>query len=177
MEAGQEHLDTKWKNAWAEFNVLLMAKTPSEIHRKEMEKNAAAAKKAKKEAEEAATAMANLSDVPKALPDGVKRGFRALGGMLSGASGLPGKAAQHIGKTSEAFSMTEEQPDHHNRVNKALEKGSMEAYKAARNSQRDNQPQRQIQVNTKKMVEVQVKTLEAIKEGAGGLFHQVLKGF
>ena len=178
MEAGQAHLDTKWKNAWADFNELLTAKTPSEKFREEQERNAAAAKKAGEEAKAAAAAAAAATALkPKAFPPTVKRGFRALGGMISGASALPGKAAQHIGKTSEAFSMTEERPDHHNRVNKALEKGSMEAYKAARNSQRDNQPQRQIQVNTKKMVDVQVKTLEAIKEGAGGLFHQVLKGF
>tara|TARA_Y100001973_G_C5209218_1_gene344268 strand:+ start:10395 stop:12329 length:1935 start_codon:yes stop_codon:yes gene_type:complete len=190
MNAFREKIQNKGTSALKGFNDVLMEQTPHEKYRRQLELDQAANNKAAQDAEDRAKKeKEELEKKTKAARAAAARGAiapitggaRALGGFLGGMAKRRDKvhgaallASMRLrAKMATPAEEIKPQADR-NRVNKALEAGSMEAFKAASGQKAPEREKaiRDTAKNTKRQVELQEKTLETfvdLSRGAGSL--------
>ena len=194
MSAFRKRIKDKGETAMESFNKVLMEKTPHEKFRHQLEKDAAKTKEmnAKIAADEKAKNAKKIEDARRArgkmVADVVKRPFSAMGGFFGGLGEKAGKAkaaanlAALRARASVGTPAVEQKAEVARQgANKALEKGSMEAFKAAQGQkpERKDKAITDTAENTKRQVELQQKSLETfvdISNGLGKLVGGAFKG-
>lgn len=194
MSAFRKRIKDKGETAMESFNKVLMEKTPHEKYRRQLELDAAKTKEmnAKTAADEKAKNAKKIEDARRArgkmVADVVKRPFSAMGGFFGGLGEKAGKAkaAANLAALRARASVGTPVPEQKAEVarqetNKALERGSMEAFKAAQGArpERKDKAITDTAENTKRQVELQQKSLETfvdISNGLGKLVGGAFKG-
>ena len=163
---------------------------PSDKFREKLEKDAAAAAKAKTALEKLRKEQAKLLAAEKQAAIAAARAAaqkKIIGSAFSGLGKMAGKVLGEgvdtaIGKTlsrvvsEEAITFKAGELDAtRGRTNRAIELGSMEAFKAAR-ATNANDPQRKLVVNTTQLVDIAREQLAEAKKATGDFVSGIFKG-